>query len=93
MMSKWLTQSSNKDNKFIREQARIELKQGDLCLYEKEDLTQYAMFKLSAKYMLFHSTRVCFLIWVEKIRVKQLQNLIFSRYFHVCSQQQFTAVI
>lgn len=58
MFSKWLTVPTSKDNKFIRDEAKVELKQGDLCLYEREGLTQYATFKLCAKYMLYHGTRI-----------------------------------
>lgn len=62
MVSKWVSVPSSKDDKLSKDSVRNELKQGEICLYEKEGLTQYAMFKLSAKYMLYHGTRVSFFV-------------------------------
>lgn len=51
-------QTCNQQGDLLKTQYRTDLKQGDLYLYEKQSLTQYAIFKLCAKYILYHSTRV-----------------------------------
>lgn len=44
--------------KDIRKRGKMEFIEGDICLHDRKDLTQYALLKLSTKYILFHGTRV-----------------------------------
>lgn len=56
MLPKWLPLSTDRDG--WKENLYNDLKQGELFLFEREGALQYAAFKLAAKYMLFHATRV-----------------------------------
>lgn len=66
MLPNWLS-PSNKNYKNSKRTPINEVNDGDIYLYEKGELTQYALLKLSAKYILYHSTRVS-IIQVNRLR-------------------------
>lgn len=58
MLPRWLPLSADRDERGWKEAMWAELAQGELLLFEREGLMQYTAFKLAAKYLLFHATRV-----------------------------------
>lgn len=58
MLPKWHGSLVSSSDKSVKKQYKNEAVEGDIYLYEREGLTEYALLKLSAKYILYHGTRV-----------------------------------
>ncbi|KAK6630161.1 hypothetical protein RUM44_005717 [Polyplax serrata] len=58
MLPSWCSTTGHASDKIMKKHAANEIREGDICLYERDGLSQYALLKLSSKYILYHGTRI-----------------------------------